>query len=203
MKNLSLALLLSLYGLAAHAVEPTMTTARLDFDDGVCSGTIVAPNVILSAAHCFRDEDEDLGLVGPVRETMEVDGYKVTILEVLFDGNDHALVKVDTSFRHVAKLGKPPAVGAHVHYWGNPARMNNVYREGYIAGYQHGLMLMSVNGFFGDSGAGVFDESGNVVGVMSVIVPHKHYGIIFSLMGANTLLEFTALQYEMMGVTPP
>jgi V8-like Glu-specific endopeptidase len=203
MKNFCLALLVSLLSFAVQAIEPTTTTARLDFDYGTCSGTIVAPNVILSAAHCFQEEDDDLGVVSAPRETMKVDGYKVTILAVVYDDNDHALVKVDTSFRHFAKLAKPPAVGAHVHYWGNPDRVSNQYREGYVTGYKHDAMLMNVNGFFGDSGAGIFNEAGEVVGVMSFISPHRHSGLVFSLMGANSLLEFTPLQYDMMGVTPP
>src|SRR5271154_3619660 len=145
MKIFALALLMSLCTFVAQAYEPTTTAARLDFEDGTCSGTIVAANTILSAGHCFEDEEDELGYTPPP-ETMKVDGYTVKILAVTFDDNDHALVKVDYTFHKFAKLGKPPSVGAHVHYWGNPVGMKNVYREGYVTGYSHSEMMMNVNG---------------------------------------------------------
>jgi V8-like Glu-specific endopeptidase len=197
---------LFLCGLMALALSKAVlaqspVTARLDFDDGTCSGTVVAPTVILSAGHCFQEEENDFGF-SIARTSMKVDGYEVKILAVVLDGNDHALVKVDFTFHSFAKLAKVPAVGAHVHYWGNPAGINNVYREGYVTSYHHSDMILNVNGFFGDSGAGIFNEDGNVVGVVSFIAATARHGLVFSLMGANAL-EFTPLQYDMMGVAAP
>ena len=187
---------------AVNAAQP-LTTMRLDFPDGTCSGTVVAPSVVLSAGHCFEEDENEWGLPLPAPTSMLVDGYKVKILAVVFDDNDHALVQVEFKFKQYAKLVKAPAVGAHVHYWGNPAGINNVYREGYVTSYKHAAMMMDINGFFGDSGAGIFDDAGNVVGVLSFISAYPHQGLTFTLMGAATPLEFTPLQYDMMGVTPP
>jgi len=190
----------------AFAVTPSLSTARLTIEDATCSGTVVAENVILSAAHCFKEQPPDLPFImlppRPLPTTMLVDGFKVYILAIVFDDNDHALVKVDHFFKEHATLAKPAPVGARVHYWGNPAGVNDVYREGYVTSYEHSAMVMDVNGFFGDSGAGIFDESGHVVGVMSYIEAHAHSGLVFRLMGAVPL-EFTPLQYSMMGVTAP
>jgi hypothetical protein len=189
----------------ATAIEPSPATARLTIDGATCSGTVVAPSVILSAAHCFEEEENELGFRIPpaaAPTSMLVDGYKVYIEAIVFDDADHALVKVIFVFKDHAQLGQRPAVGAPVHYWGNPAKINNVYREGYVTSYHHSEMVLDVNGFFGDSGAGIFDASGKVVGVMSYISTHPHQGLVFRLMGAYPL-EFTPLQYSMMGVTPP
>jgi hypothetical protein len=180
----------------------SLAVMRLDFDDGVCSGTAVAPHTIISAAHCFEDVENELGFVTPPPPSMKVNGYLVKILAVVFDGNDHALVKVDFTFDNYARLAKTPDVSAHVHYWGNPAKIDNVYREGYITSYHLGEMVMDINGFFGDSGAGIFNTRGLLVGVISFIHPKEHQGLVFRLMGASAL-EFTPLQYSMMGVTPP
>jgi hypothetical protein len=183
------------------------TTARLTIEGATCSGTVVAPSTILSAAHCFKDPDEDeldkaLGHAAPLPSEMLIDGYRVYIEAVSFDDNDHALVRVSFNFHERATLGPVPAVGAHVHYWGNPGGLVNAYREGYVSSYHNGEMILDVNGFFGDSGAGIFDESGKLVGVMSSLHGVRRQGIIFKLMGVQAL-EFTPLQYEMMGVTPP
>ena len=187
----------------AYAHEPTLTTMRLDFDDGTCSGTVVAPSVILSAGHCFEtdEEENDWGWKIPAPTSVLVDGYKVNILAVVKDGNDHALAKVDFVFSHYERIHKAPQVGAKVHWWGNPGGLNNVYREGYIASYHHSDMIMDINGFFGDSGAGVFNEFEELVGVVSYINVNAHEGMKFTLMGAKAL-EFTPLQYDMMGVKP-
>jgi V8-like Glu-specific endopeptidase len=192
---------------AVFAVTPSPATARLTIDDSTCSGTVVAPTVILSAAHCFKEPEDEFGSImllppKPLPTTMLVDGYKVYIQAIVFDGNDHALVKVSFFFKDYALLAKMPGVGAHVYYWGNPDGIRNVYREGYVTSYDHSEMVMDVNGFFGDSGAGIFDESGKLIGVMSYINVHRHQGTSFRLMGAYPL-EFTPLQYSMMGVTPP
>lgn len=187
---------------AALAVTPSLATAKLTIGDATCSGTVVAYNVILSAQHCFEsDDDMDEKLAIPP-STMKIDGYTVEILAIVFDDNDHALVKVGFTFKDFAKLGSRPDVGARIHYWGNPDGITNIYREGYVTSYHHSEMVIDVNGFFGDSGAGIFDESGKVVGVMSYINWYRHEGITFRLMGAIPL-EFTPLQYSMMGVTAP
>ena len=182
-----------LFGGCVSRTQQQMTTVRLDLEDGTCSGTVVAPDVILSAGHCFESEWDE----SPT--DMFVDGMQVKILAVVLDGDDHALVKVNFTFPSYALLAAVPEVGAHVHYWGNPAGSNNVYREGYVTNYQHGTMRLDVNGFFGDSGAGIFDSQGNVVGVISTIDINRHKGLDFRLMGAEPL-EFTPLQYVMMGV---
>lgn len=185
------------------------TTAQLVINGAVCSGTVMAPSTILSAAHCFKDDDDDdpiakfLGHVSPVPTDMTVDGYKVFIEAITYDDADHALVKVIFVFKDHAQLAhERPAVGGRVHYWGNAAKLNNVYREGYVTSYLHSEMRMDANVFFGDSGAGIFDESGKVVGVVSYLTYSQHAGVGLKFMGAYPL-EFTPLQYSMMGVTPP
>lgn len=190
----------------AHAAPSSLVTARLTIDEVTCSGTIVAPNVILSAEHCFKEQPAEFPFIElpekPLPTTMLVDGYKVYILGIVFDENDHALVKVNIFFHAGAVLAKPPAVGTHIYYWGNPAGVNSVYREGYVSNYLHGEMVLDVNGFFGDSGAGIFNPDGKVVGVMSYLHALEHNGRTFKLMGVEPL-EFTPLQYDLMGVSAP
>jgi V8-like Glu-specific endopeptidase len=194
----------------AYGGPSALTTAQLYIDGHTCSGTIVAPSTILSAAHCFKEEVDPIEeLFGhpadpaPPPTYMTVDGYKVFIEAITYDDADHALVKVIFVFKDHAELAhQRPDVGGKIHYWGNAAKQNNTYREGYVTSYVKGEMVMDVNGFFGDSGAGIFDESGKVAGVMSYLGYHPHQGLVFKLMGAYPL-EFTPLQYSMMGVTAP
>jgi len=193
----------ALLAMQACKGAPELTTMRLGIGEATCSGTAVARDVVLSAAHCFVEEDDALGFQLPPPTTMLVDGYPVRIRAIVSDDNDHALVRVDFRFPAYARLShRLPDVGKRVHYWGNPAKVQNVYREGYVTSYKHSDMIMDVNGFFGDSGAGIFNERGQVVGVVSYIDPHHAQGLIFRLMGAQAL-EFTPLQYAMMDVRAP
>jgi uncharacterized protein Usg len=184
-------------------------TAQLTIDGATCSGTIVAPSAILSAAHCFKEEADPIAKLfgvpttqAPPPTSMLVDGYKVYIEAITYDDADHALVKVIFVFKDHATLGKFPTVGSRICYWGNAAKQSDTYREGYVTSFKHGDMIMDINGFFGDSGAGIFDASGKVVGVMSYLEAFPRQGVVFKLMGASPL-EFTPLQYSMMGVSPP
>jgi Trypsin-like peptidase domain len=191
--------------------EQSLSAVRLQMGHGICSGTVVGPSVILTADHCFTETAPDdkssdgpdvLSILKPSSPptTMLINGRDTKIIAIVSDHNDHALVEVDYIFDHVATLSvRPIVVGSHIHYWGNPDGLVLVYREGYVATFIHELMMLDVNGFFGDSGSGVFDDNGHVIGVINTIDSAEHQGLKFSLMGSDKL-EFTVQQYEMMGI---
>lgn len=132
-------------------------TLRLELDNGICSGTAVGKYVILTAAHCFETS-----------RLVRVNGEKVNALEIIRDGKDHALVRIDKPFKRWAIVGKPLAQGEHITMIGNPAGVPDMYREGYVM--QGGKeTLIQIAGFMGDSGAGLFDRYGRLRGVLSGI----------------------------------
>jgi V8-like Glu-specific endopeptidase len=173
--------------LAGCVTAPHKTTHRLDFDDGVCSGTAVGKHVILSAEHCFTGS-----------HTLAIDGKPVEVLQIVTDGNDHALATVSATFDDIATRGYAGQIGQHVHYWGNPAGLGGMYREGYISGTWvvagKATNLIDVNGFYGDSGAGVFDADGHLIGVISVLYQNAESGYI-KFMGIYPF-KFTREQWE-------
>jgi hypothetical protein len=234
MRNPLLAALMALlFGCTQSNYEQSLTAIRLDMDDGsICSGTIVGPHVLLTAAHCLEREpiinldkiqDDQQGPPAPPKKpepkkpkkpfnfldlitipppftSVAINGRETKILSIVPDHNDHVLVEVDYTFNHYASLAvNRPAVGGKVHYWGNPAGKLMVYREGYVSFYDKTMMEMDVNGFFGDSGSGIFNEAGQIVGVMNVIDFDHHHGLQFSLMGSEQL-EFTPQQLDMLGI---
>lgn len=165
---------------------------RLDISFGAerghCSGTVIGPHAILTAAHCLANAT-----------SLAVDGVPVEVSNVLLDGNDHGIVIVTATFAHVATLdGTMPAGGAVIQFWGNPAELRDAYHWGHVAGTEvtHGKLwvALDIRGFFGDSGSGVFDASGHLVGVISIIMPYENEGIQVSWMGAFPL-QFTPEQW--------
>lgn len=143
------------------------TSFRLDIQDkdsqGHCSASAVGPHTILTAEHC----------ISPTA-TYSIPGGKLQITSILRDGNDHVLLEVDKKFDVWAQINlTQPEAGTHVYIWGNPGDLSDVYREGTISGVveegDKAIILVDINGYFGDSGSGVFNEKGEVIGVISVI----------------------------------
>lgn len=172
--------------LAGCGAVPHKTTHRLQFDDGICSATAVGSHTLLSAAHCFKDA-----------HSLSIDGVPVEVTKIISDGADHVLVTVSATFEHVAKRGHQPYVGDRIHYWGNPAGLGDLYREGYVSGDWvmggKAVALLDINGFYGDSGAGIFDADGQLIGVVSVIWQNGNNGYI-KFMGMYSL-RFTPEQW--------
>lgn len=187
-----LAALAFVFVLAGCATAPGQQAHRLVFEDGSCSAVAVGPHTILSARHCFRGST-----------LVKIDNDPVAILDITGDKWDHVLVKLDHTFKSWKRIGDIPPVGSPIHYVGNPGLLKHMYRGGYVAGDARigkwQCTMLNVQGFFGDSGAGVIDESGRVVGVISLIVPQTAKGAQFTMM-CMIPLHFTDKQYREFGV---
>lgn len=202
MKAIALTLALALGGasFAAKAPEPLATheaALLLEFTDGSCSGTAVSAHVVLSAAHCFEG--------GPL---VKINGKPMSVVgEIIHDGSDHVLLVVSSGpaggkgplprpFRKWAKLGGPMYQGQEVHLWGNPGGLTDMFRRGYVMGTDKGWWVTDILIFRGDSGAGIFDKSGRIVGVVSTMFAS---GENFHGMGAMPM-KFSAEQLESVGL---
>lgn len=136
------------------------TALRLEFDkNGVCSGTAVGKDLILTAEHCFEGE-----------RLVRINGRPANSLRMVKDGKDHVLVKVTVTFKTWARMGAAPKQGDRVRWIGNPAGEANVYREGYVARAEKAGVLVDAQVWKGDSGSGLFNDRGEVVGVVSAMV---------------------------------
>lgn len=128
---------------------------ELTMSDGACSGTAVGRNLILTAEHCFRDGT-----------LVAIDGKKVEVLERVSDGQDHTLVRVSMTFNRWAARGAEPVQGQKLRWMGHPGRLSDVYREGYVTKVDAEAIYIDGLSYRGDSGAGLFDSRGRVVGVL-------------------------------------
>lgn len=130
---------------------------------GVCSGTIVGPRELLTASHCF-----DSAVL------ITVNDEPVTVITFRTDGADHTLLTLDKRFEKWAKVSKSPmAQGDSLFMYGNPRGGRDFYRRGYVIAVQEFAILDMMVGE-GDSGAAVFNERGEVVGVLSAYGLNGH-----------------------------
>lgn len=96
---------------------------------------------------------------------------------------DHAVLRVATTFEHWARVGLPPALGEEVYFQGSPRGLAQLLRVGRMAGKGHlpksaqedspvlarEFTLYDVQVAPGDSGSGIFNRNGELVGVVSIM----------------------------------
>lgn len=171
-----------------HVDTARHAAVHLQFSNGSCSGTIVGPHSVLGATHCFG-----------FGETLSIWSQPVQILARMDDGNDHTIVRVDRTFTYWAVLARMPGPGGEVHAIGNPGDLTEAYRHGYVSGVQDidGKLcdLYDIRGWFGDSGAGVFDDRGNLIAVISFIYTLDEGRGQLTMMGSFPL-TFSAEQWD-------
>ena len=121
----------------------------------ICSATAVGPHEIETAAHCLsyplRMVNDKPATLVSFRKVAD-DRVRATIAGVRFDA--------------WATPGKA-VQGERVRYWGQPHGRPFVYREGSVAAIYPDGLLLDVAVCSGDSGSGVFDDAGELVGVVS------------------------------------
>lgn len=194
MKTIALLLAFFFIGGCGCASVPNFDEAkayvvRIDYPNGgVCSGTAVSKNAILGAAHCFKEE------TGEAKFNDQAVKWKV----VANDGADHVLVTVDKPFKAWARMSaRKPAQGDVVFVHGNPNAIKDMLRVGRVAGWDGDLMALDLLGWFGDSGAAVFNEVGRIVGVVSRMYPGDQP--FWRLTGCYAF-KFTAEDWKAAGV---
>lgn len=149
-------------------LRPWGATHRLEFqtilDSGQkCSSTAIFKHVLLTASHCEL-----------ATNTMNVDAFKhVHIDKIVRDTYDHTLLYVsDIEFIDpVDIIQEEPAVGDEVYFFGNPEQFDDQFRIGHYTGRyrDEGTLryMFDITLGMGDSGAGVFNDKGQVIGVVS------------------------------------
>ncbi len=169
--------LLMLSGIAARAaqpVDPTPTTHKIVFHSVLaghhCSATAIGPYALLTASHCEAPSDY-----------IYVDDHKVGIVQIERDDADHSIYYLDlrTPFTDFAKVSTSKRLrGSTVIVVGNPGDAVNLYRQGQYSGelidddnYDRRMVerLFNFPSAPGDSGQGIFDETGTLFDVESAI----------------------------------
>ena len=164
MRILALLLALLVAG-CAEARKPDIRdyALRLEFHDAeavtICGGTKGGPNGVRTAQHCLQ------------RETLTVDGTPVRVLSVVERSPDSVdLTIAGLTFKAWARPGTVK-VGDRVRWNGNPKGIRNVYREGPVVAVVGGLVVVQATVCHGDSGSGMLNDRGEIVGVISRMAP--------------------------------
>jgi hypothetical protein len=202
MKSILLALVLTV-GLSCNASVPPnihADTHKIEqltmFGLSHCSATAIGPHTLLTASHCEVATD-DIGIDGK-------DVAKIT--RIVRDNFDHSILYLkDVTFKVWAEFDKEGQIGDDVFIFGNPGHFDDLLRKGYIAGHAPfhieevnldiPITLLDLNGFFGDSGSGVFNTNGKLIGVVSTLSVQQSDKAQSKYMGMMPM-NFTEQQLE-------
>lgn len=94
---------------------------------GSCSATAVGPHALLTATHCLTASD-----------TIQVDDKEAIVDSIISDPVDHSIYLLSgIEFKEYADVaeGVQLSQGEHFFMFGNPGDLTDIYREGYVAGF--------------------------------------------------------------------
>ena len=177
-------------GLNSHIGESTVALVGFREDLSIyvyCTGVWVGDNKIVTAGHCVKDEENpELDVVGTKlyyvvqKEVSELkeDPTALHLAKVNLVDNDHDLALLEAYVsgapsHRVAKLAEElPGVGEGVYMVGHPRGLYYSYVSGTISAYKKDSSIgpaIQINGtiWFGNSGGGIFDNNGNLLGICS------------------------------------
>jgi S1-C subfamily serine protease len=152
-----------------------------------CSGVMIAPGVLLTAAHCFSQVDT------PMEEVIKMDRDV-----------DLMLVKAPQLDCPCAPIAKTSAVDDIIHAVGFPLMTGvQVLTSGRIQEVdmqKTGFMMISAPIIFGNSGGGIFNSDGELIGIASRVavyavgfdgIPHivPHMGVATNLETIKKFLD--------------
>jgi S1-C subfamily serine protease len=133
-------------------------TGTLNLPDGaICSATVIGPHAIATATHCLKSAGSEL----------RFRGIRYDVESIVSDGKDHSLVRVKGDLGRSAALGRPAKLGDDLWMIGNPMGVSQVLRRGLVIRRSSDETLLDCRCWAGDSGMGLFNEFGQLVGVFS------------------------------------
>lgn len=200
------------FSLSACASNPVVTQAhktthKIKMSEvmggtvGSCSATAIGPHAILTAAHCSS-----------ASAVITIDDHDADVMATMGDGLDHMIIlERGVTFTYFADVDTArPVIADDVFVFGNPGSFSDMYRKGVVAGFEKPeapetalqALLYSkpksgnegvqttyydFNGFFGDSGSAIFNDTGKIVGVTSFIIGDGAQGFELKFMGSYEL----------------
>lgn len=120
-----------------------------------CSGVVLKTDLVLTAAHCY----------GP---GILVDQKPATVVKIDI-ANDLLLLSADTLTFLPLTIGEIPVPSTKVYTVSNPGSYRDQVFIGYVASIEKALVNISIGSAPGASGAGLYNDRGQLIAVTSQI----------------------------------
>lgn len=153
---------------------------RIETDMGSCSGVILQTNLVMTCSHCLGGK------------RILVNGHPAQVYKEDKD-SDLALLIVHTIVIDRVLLAEP-IVGDDVFSWGYPMSSPNLlFTKGYVAVIQVNQSFSTTISMPGSSGSGLYNSSGQLVGIVSGYLPARNNAIQLS---SNVLTQDIRIFWE-------
>jgi serine protease Do len=142
---------------------------RIESETGRCAGVAISPTEVATAAHCVRS--------GPPEVTTHADEVCTTVDVAADFDNDAALIHVTGCTLVPLPLGRrDPKIGDVVIVVGHPLGEGWAFSEGIVSKVtDEGRLMIDAAVNMGNSGGGVFDRRGRLIGIVSsLLTPSRH-----------------------------
>ncbi len=144
--------------------EPTNTRlkkSKRDFGQGVCSGSFIdSSGDILTAGHCAAGASSI--------DVITYDGQRyAAVIVATSSTHDLALLHIDRVGTAAFAPAKQIVRGEKIFILGSPLAMSNTLSTGVIAKLNGDHTLLDCGALPGNSGSAVYDENGDMVGVLT------------------------------------
>lgn len=161
---------------------------------------------ILSAAHLVEEDDDELVLTEHDKEIckLEVVKHEFKLSEddtangvdlVLLRPKDKTLVP--SLYAELADL--EPMTAEEIIIVGNPMGFEDIYSTGRVSFYSKNFMYFRDSTYFGNSGGGLYNENGQVIGIMSHVIPY-HEKVDFPPFVIEGAVRLSVIQKFLEGV---
>jgi S1-C subfamily serine protease len=183
-----------------------------------CTGVWISNEHILTAHHCVSDEElEEIGLVDLLTFNLKEVNYIVkedlpnmfeapskfrsAIVIGLDQDRDLALLKIvgEVPIHEIIVISNNIDVGEKLHIIGHVKGLPWTYMSGVVSALRtkDGVSLLQVSApiYFGASGGGAFNESGDLVGITSFIYAATNVGFFIDSKAIKKFLSLYLKQY--------
>ncbi len=170
----------------------------------VCTGVWVSSHKILTAAHCISVGEPMLYSTAPEYKGVWVEPLRLRASWLVKADLDHDLAMFETGMdtpahQSAVMAWSRPLVGDGLFFMGHPAGITWSFRRGVVAHYREASfedewvgpwMQVQAPIYFGDSGGGVFNESGELVGIChSIAAKVPNTGFMITQDTVRTFLQ--------------
>lgn len=193
-------------GLAPQLADSTVALVHKDQDGdwtAYCSGVWIARNMILTAHHCVDDEPT----LQFITHADQVEIYETPIIrhdaKILREDIEHDLTLLITKYQETSTFAvlapASPPIGTQVIIVGGPIGLTWTQMPGYVSAYRQSLhymadhegpfMQLAAGVWGGNSGCGVFDAQGHLVGIVNLRSSAPYVGFAIHLDTIRRLLK--------------
>jgi hypothetical protein len=171
-------------------------SAYLKYGEFYCGATNIKDNVFITAAHCVSDIKINKVILKVYGNDKE---YKIKRV-ALARNRDLSLIFVENKVNDDKVKTSQPLLGEEIYIVGHALGEFFTIKGGIVSKIKDDGFIIDANIWFGDSGGGIFNKKGDLIGVVSQVevVPFIRGGVGFPMCGRGEFIPKEVI-YEVEG----